>query len=176
MKIQVRVRGIAEFARKLRDYPAAVAQAASGALFVEAEQSMTEMRPLVPVDEGILRASGHVQLPEVDGLRVVVRLGFGGPAGAGRGATNKGDVGYAERVHEGTTIWGTSPGGGTRTQSPRRFRRHRGGRRERTFVGQALYMSTVLDKRRAGFGSRLAARMLTKLRALTKPPKIPPTR
>lgn len=128
---------------------------------------MTEMRPLVPVDEGILRASGHVQPPVIEGLKCVVKLGFGGPAGAG-GASHAQGVGYAVFVHENQRVFGTKPGGGSRADAdnPRRFRRFRGGRRARTFVGQSGYMKVVMDRRKSGFASRFAKRMVARLRGV----------
>ena len=63
--------------------------AATAALFQEAERVMTASKEIVPVLTGALRASGHVQLPEVSALDVSVTLGYGGPAAP-----------YAVYVHE----------------------------------------------------------------------------
>ena len=65
--------------RKLeRDTPQLVGKA----LFQQAERIMTEIKtvPIVPVDTGVLRNTGHVQPPKNDGRGVSVTLGFGGPA------------------------------------------------------------------------------------------------
>jgi hypothetical protein len=67
-------------------------------LYRIAEQIMTEAKGQTPVDTGNLRASGHVLPPEWIGNWVLVMLGFGGPAGAGKG--QKKDAGYAVYVHE----------------------------------------------------------------------------
>jgi hypothetical protein len=67
--------------------PAAV----GAALFLEGEQIMAASKPLVPVDMGPLRASGHVQLPKVTPDHVSVTMGYGGTAS-----------GYAVYLHEGT--------------------------------------------------------------------------
>ncbi len=57
--------------------------AAEAALFEEAEAIMARSKDeFVPVDEGILRASGHVQLPVRTGGDVSVTLAYGGPAEA----------------------------------------------------------------------------------------------
>lgn len=63
----------------------------AGQLFREAEAIMAAADPLIPVapDGGTLKASGHVQLPVVDGNEVSVTMGFGGAASA-----------YAEAIHE----------------------------------------------------------------------------
>ncbi len=67
-------------------------------LYRIAEQIMTEAKAQTPVDTGNLRASGHVLPPEWIGNWVLVTLGFGGPAGKGKGQRK--DAGYAVYVHE----------------------------------------------------------------------------
>ena len=69
----------------------AAGQAAARALYQEAESIIGEAKEQVPVHHGILRDSGHVQLPETGPSGVTVRMGFGGAAS-----------GYALYVHEGT--------------------------------------------------------------------------
>ena len=64
---------------------------------------MTKAKKITPVDEGVLRSSGHVQLPVQRGSSVEVELGFGGPAGSGEGQLK--DVGYAVYVHEDLTAY-----------------------------------------------------------------------
>jgi hypothetical protein len=49
----------------------------------EAEATMTTSKEsFVPVDDGILRGSGYVEDPQIDGDTVSVKIGFGGPAAA----------------------------------------------------------------------------------------------
>ena len=75
-----------------------------------AETIMTAAKQLTPVDEGVLRASGNVQLPLWSGNTVSTEMGFGGPAGSGNmGETNKKDVGYAVYVHENLDAHHNSP-------------------------------------------------------------------
>lgn len=74
-----------ELQRRARGAPKALARA----LFAEAEQIMGKSKRIVPVDKGSLRASGHVQLPQVSGTKVTVTLGYGGAAAP-----------YAVFVHE----------------------------------------------------------------------------
>jgi len=50
---------------------------------------MAESKHQVPVDTGVLRSTGHVQLPKEEAGRVSVTLGYGGPAAP-----------YALRQHE----------------------------------------------------------------------------
>ncbi len=96
--------GVARFEQQLKMVFKEILEGAASALFIEAEEVMTEAKIETPVDEGPLRASGHVQLPIVQPTVVDVELGFGGPAGAGnQGETNDKDVGYAVYVHENLT-------------------------------------------------------------------------
>lgn len=54
---------------------------AARALLAEAEAIMTRSKEeYVPVDTGVLRASGHVNPPDIHGDDVSVSLGFGGAA------------------------------------------------------------------------------------------------
>lgn len=53
----------------------------AGALVRQAENMMTRSKTeFVPVDQGDLRNTGHVQPPVVEGSETSVTLGFGGPA------------------------------------------------------------------------------------------------
>ncbi len=61
----------------------------AAAMYQEAEVIMAEAKSLTPVDTGALRASGHVNEPDVSENEVTVTMGFGGPA-----------VDYAIYVHE----------------------------------------------------------------------------
>ncbi len=62
-----------------------------GAPYREAETIMSASKKLVPVDMGVLRASGFVRAPAATAAGVEVVLGYGGAA-----------HGYALYVHEGT--------------------------------------------------------------------------
>lgn len=141
-------KGLEKLQRQLRARPEQITHAGSAALYVDAEQLIGEAKQLTPVDEGVLRASGHVQLPVNDGHDVLVLAGFGGPAGAGnQGETNAptkknptGDVGYAVYVHEDLTAHHT--------------------------VGQAKFLETPFMRRLSGFGERIAARIRSRLRVV----------
>lgn len=54
-------------------------KAVAGAIFVAANEVMTEAKQRAPVDLGPLRASGYVTLP-AKGQNPKVELGFGGPS------------------------------------------------------------------------------------------------
>jgi hypothetical protein len=61
----------------------ALVTAAEAALFEEGEAIMaTSRESFVPVDEGILKGSGHVEPPERHGDEIAVTLAYGGPAEA----------------------------------------------------------------------------------------------
>ena len=68
---------------KLRDMRTVTPRRLAGALYREAESIMTRSKAdFVPVDTGVLKASGHVQPPEITRGRVSVTLGYGGAASA----------------------------------------------------------------------------------------------
>lgn len=50
------------------------------AMYKEAQIEMTESKRRVPVDTGVLRASGFVQEPERKGSNISVTLSYGGAA------------------------------------------------------------------------------------------------
>ncbi|MCH8851919.1 MAG: HK97 gp10 family phage protein [Planctomycetes bacterium] len=54
----VEFRGLDKAIRDLGAYTDDVILALQSALFIEGEETMAESKPLVPVDEGVLRASG----------------------------------------------------------------------------------------------------------------------
>ena len=74
--------GMAEFRRWLAAAPDKALTALSGSIWAEANDIMTRSRPLVPVDQGTLRASGTVNRPNITGTRVTVSFGYGGAASA----------------------------------------------------------------------------------------------
>jgi hypothetical protein len=67
---------IAFIGRLVRAWP----MAALAALKAEAEIEMAESQERVPVDTGLLRASGYVAEPEAHGSILSVELGYGGAA------------------------------------------------------------------------------------------------
>jgi len=66
----------------LRLSPEIAMQELAGALWREGNRIMTNSKDEVPVRFGILRASGTVFLPKIEGLTVEVTLGYGGAAQA----------------------------------------------------------------------------------------------
>jgi hypothetical protein len=66
----------------------------AAALFEEGEEIMARSKSeFVPVETGVLRASGYVEAPVIEGEDISVTLGFGGAASA-----------YALKQHEDTTL------------------------------------------------------------------------
>lgn len=155
------LRGTDLVRRSIRSLPSRLLKAVTGSLVEEMEKTMTAAKRLTPVDDGTLRASGHVQKPVIRGSLVTITMGFGGPAGSG---PHKEDVGYAVRVHEQTDVFGLTPGGGTRNHSKRAFRGRGRRRRRRKFVGQAKYLETAIDARRSDRARNIAAGVRRRLR------------
>ena len=84
-----RLTGVAAMAAKIRSVEASFRDNVAAALYAEANIELTESKRRVPVDTGILRASGHVQEPVWSGKSISVTLAYGGDA-----------EGYAVVVHE----------------------------------------------------------------------------
>lgn len=89
--LEFRIDGLEELATRLEALASAdePIRDLSGKLFRAGEKIMAVSKRLVPVDTGALRASGFVELPEIQGDRVSVTLAYGGPA-----------ADYAVPVHE----------------------------------------------------------------------------
>lgn len=97
MRIRATVQGLGKLRRQLDDFSRDIDRRVPRALYRIGEEIMAKSKPLVPVDTGALRASGHVSLPEFHSSgQFSVTLGYGGVAGGMVG----GDVGYAVYVHE----------------------------------------------------------------------------
>lgn len=101
MNATVTFTGLDNVLAAMRQLPDRVLNATAGALYREAEQIMTESKEhYVPVDLGVLRDSGTVELPKIDpGRGVTVALGYGGAA-----------QDYAAIVHEDLSL--NHPNGG----------------------------------------------------------------
>lgn len=86
---EINIEGIDKVQKVLDGLGSKAPQAMGGAMWREATNIMTSAKAITPVDTGVLKGSGHVQLPKVSGNEVSVTLGFGGAAS-----------GYAIYVHE----------------------------------------------------------------------------
>lgn len=87
--VKVTVTGVKKTQQKIARAGQVGKSALGMALFVEGEKIMGASKLLVPVVTGNLRASGHVQLPQIAAGVVFVDLGYGGSAAP-----------YAVKVHE----------------------------------------------------------------------------
>lgn len=83
------IRGLPEVRAALRRYGRRANKGLAAGLYQEGERIMAVSKTEVPVDQGVLRSTGHVQLPKEEAGRVSVTLGYGGPAAP-----------YALRQHE----------------------------------------------------------------------------
>jgi hypothetical protein len=130
--------GLQSLLNKLKNRPEVMRKAVGAAIFMEAEEIMAASKPFVPVDHGFLVASGHVQIPQVEGDGMSVEFGYGGVAGSGNlGANNAQDVGYGMIVHEDLT----------------KHHPH----------GQAKYLEQPLDEKKQDMSDRLAGRIQARL-------------
>lgn len=140
MPVNYEWRGLNEFLKKIRKKPEVLGPAVEGVLFEEAAELIAEAKRETPVDEGTLRSSGHVQLPEVENGTITVACGFGGPAGSGnQGGTNSEAVGYAVYVHEDLNA-------------------HHN-------VGNAKFLENPLNRRKATMVGRMIQRLRARLRS-----------
>lgn len=90
MKPTLEITGAAEWRTKLKRMgPEAFAAMVAGG-YQAFEEIMTRSKEeYVPVDQGTLRSTGHVEPPTVTGMRAEITMGYGGPAAP-----------YALAVHE----------------------------------------------------------------------------
>lgn len=83
MSLRLEITGTEQLIAALQAYGANALPTAGAALYQEAEIIMaTSKEEYVPVDLAILKASGAVLPPEIDGDSVMVQLGYGGAAKA----------------------------------------------------------------------------------------------
>lgn len=128
--------------------PDEVLKAVAGTLYKEATNIMADSKEnYVPVDTGNLRSSGIVDLPKLTNNRVVVELGYGGPAAP-----------YALAVHE--NPWAGNTGGVS--PSGKRYRRW-------SQVGQWKYLE-IPFREALVYLDRLVARSVAKARMKNVPP------
>jgi hypothetical protein len=126
-----------QFEAALMDYGAKAITSMAQALEEEAEDIMGDSKEkFVPVDQGILSGSGHVQPAEILGNSVVVKMGYGGPAAP-----------YAAAVHENPRAGKT---GGVSPQ----------GKKYKTWakVGGWKYLERPINEHRQGFSQRVGER------------------
>lgn len=98
-KFGAKIKGVKKMQAELRSIAKKFPDKVGAALYRQGEQIMTgSKRDYCPVEDGILRSSGHVVLHD---SKLGVTLGYGGPAGIGNvGPTNNEPVGYAIVQHE----------------------------------------------------------------------------
>lgn len=129
-----------DFESSLDAFFGEIVLAAESAFFMEAVETIAEAQQETPVDEGVLRGSGHALLPERRGDIIEVVFGFGGPAGSGNvaGESNDEDCGYATHVHENLLA------------------HHE--------VGNAKYLERPIERRKPDAPDRIARRMNRRMR------------
>lgn len=115
----------------LGDYGERAAVSLGRQMYKEAIGIMAASQGLVPVDTSALRSSGYVQEPVREGNRVVVTLGYGGPAAKINSKTGESTDGYAIIVHENLEAFHP--------------------------VGSAKFLEMPFDQARRGMSARVAA-------------------
>ena len=88
-KLSVEIVGVKKLLGQLKARIGDYIQALEAAMWMEAENIMSDSRPLVPKDTGMLVNSGHVELPIRTSEGIEVAFGYGGAS-----------AGYATYVHE----------------------------------------------------------------------------
>jgi hypothetical protein len=77
--LKVKLKGLKEALAAIKAAKEQAHVAVAGAVYVAANEVMTDAKQRAPVDTGVLRSSGYVTLPTV-GSNPRVELGFGGAA------------------------------------------------------------------------------------------------
>lgn len=78
--VSIRITGVKEAQAELRRIARLAPDLMEQALRVEAQKMLDASRPLVPVDTGVLMASGLIEPPQNNGGKVRVVFGYGGSA------------------------------------------------------------------------------------------------
>lgn len=79
--ITIKIKGLDRLERNLANLNGEAPKILARALMAEGEMIMLDSKAnWVPVDTGALRSTGHVQEPVINGTKVSVTLGYGGPA------------------------------------------------------------------------------------------------
>lgn len=89
MGFEITLEGSDDFIRALRNAQDEVMTVLTQALYAEANEIMSESQEIVPMKTGVLKTSGVVDLPYIQGDTVIVEMGYGGAA-----------TPYATRQHE----------------------------------------------------------------------------
>lgn len=76
----IELKGIKELSKIVNNGGDKALKAMAKGLYLEATMAFNESQTLVPVDTGILRASGHVNSPKIDNDSVEITIAYGGPA------------------------------------------------------------------------------------------------
>jgi len=81
MSVTLTITGTDKLAAACRRFGGQALPTAAAALYQEAEEIIGDSKEhYVPVDLAVLKASGHVQPPEISGNTVSVTMGYGGAA------------------------------------------------------------------------------------------------
>lgn len=79
-KVKMQITGLDKIVKNLQMAQQQWIRSFEAAVYLEANNWMAESKRIVPVDTGTLKGSGYVTLPERQGNKIVVEMGYGGPA------------------------------------------------------------------------------------------------
>jgi len=89
VRYDIKIKGIKEVKKNLREYPYKTLKALGKATYEESQIILGESKKQCPVDTGTLRSTGHVTEPKYTKSSVEIQIGYGGAAAP-----------YAIYVHE----------------------------------------------------------------------------
>ena len=136
--------GLEKLLKQLNATPNLAITASKSALFEEATEIMAESKKLVPTVTSALKNSGFVELPAIAATKIVIEMGYGGPAAP-----------YALAVHENPRAGktgGVSPSG--KPYPPKRYSQS----------GEYKYLEKPFRAASAGMAKRLLNRIDALLR------------
>lgn len=110
----IKIRGLKGVTEALKKHPELITRTVGAELRKQGEIIMTAAKELTPVQFGTLKNSGNVQGPEQKRGKLVVTLGFGGPAQK-----------YAVYVHENMTARHNPPTQAKFLETPARAAKRR---------------------------------------------------
>lgn len=136
--MEIKLEGMAEARAAVAGLNGQARGALEAGVYEEGLEVMARSKAeFVPVRDGILRASGHVEEPQWSGDTVSVTLGYGGPAAP-----------YALSVHQNPRA-GKTGGVSPQGKPYKRWAR----------VGEWMYLQTPLFQAINGMGARIGARI-----------------
>lgn len=99
-RVNVTVTGLSELLQALSRIRAELPNKLAGAVYMEAEEIMTESKKQIPVDTAAAKNSGYVNEPEISGGDIKLEFGYGGTATKINRHTGEPTTTYLVPLHE----------------------------------------------------------------------------